>query len=884
MIKKLIAIKDYLKYYLSISIKRKILLIFILISTVSIAVISFSTTIQFKHAFSQKSAADYEKIAEELFYNINRVIVKGKSDINLITNNPVIMSNESSPDQKKKELLKFKWMLKIYEDLTIIDPNGIVITSTDYNYRGDWRYKKHFIESLKGKTVVSNVQSIPSPEKYIIDFSSPVFDREKKIISIITAQLNMKNISDIITHVKIDETGHALLLNENYKIIAHKEKNKIFLMHFQSLTRQIKNGNEFLNFSEPNGTQIFGTYFNISKLTGSAINPSQNIGWTVVVLQEENEMFSPLNSIVWRIIIYSILLGCITIIIALFFSRTITEPIKHLSEGAAILGKGNLNHRVKIETEDELKELANSFNSMAINLNNYGEEITKREIDLKKANEYISNIIDSMPSIIIGVDINGKITQWNKKAEETTEIKKDEAKDKYLPDVFPQMAPEMDKIIESMKTHEIKIESKKPYNKTQYMDITIYPLVTNGVEGAVVRIDDVTDHYNLEQQLNQHRKMDAIGQLVGGVAHDFNNILAGILGAAELIEYDKNIGKKHKENIDMIIQASTRAAEMVSKLLAFSRKGKIISTTIDLHDIINDVSTILKRSIDKKIKIKINNNADQSVVVGDDSQLQNVLINIGINASHAMPDGGEVTFTTSIIKLEDAYCNEIPFDIEPGDFIEIEIKDTGYGISHENIQKIFEPFFSTKKQGEGTGLGLSVVYGTIQDHHGAINVYSEIGAGTVFHIYLPLSDEVVTRSIENVEIIKGSGQILIVDDEEVIRITAKAMLEDMNYKVINAKNGQEAVAIFKKKYKDIDLVLLDMVMPEMNGRETFLRMREIDENCKIIISSGFSKDKDLNELKKKGLNGFIRKPYRKFELSQLIAEVLSIKTNKDKKK
>jgi len=874
------AVYNWMKSFLSTSIRRKILSMFILISIVSIAVISTVAVFQFRGSFSEKSVADYEKIAEELYYNLNRVIIKGRTDVSLIANNPVIASNRFSPDQKKEELLKLKWMLKIYEDITIVNAKGIVVTSTDYNYRGDWRYKRHFLESLKGKTIVSNVQSIASPEKYIIDFSSPVFDKHKKIISIITTQLNMKNISDIITHVEIEKTGHAFLLNENYKIIAHKEKEKMFLKHCQSLNDQISSGNDYLKFSDQDGTQFFGAYFNVSKLTNTMISSSENINWTVVVLQENNEMLSPLNSIVWRLMLFAVLLGSIAIVLLVFFSRTITEPIRHLSEGAAILGKGNLDHRVEIETEDELKKLANSFNEMAANLFNSKQEITEREADLKKANNYISNIINSMPSILVGVDAKGRITQWNKKAEETTGIKKNEAKGRLLPEVFPQMASEMDNVMESMATNEIKVESKKPYNnKTQYMDITIYPLVSDGVEGAVVRIDDVTSYYNLEQQLNQHRKMDAIGQLVGGVAHDFNNLLAGILGAAEMLKNKGNDGRKTVKYVDMIILASTRAAELISKLLAFSRKGAIVFTPVDIHDILNDVSVILERSIDKKIEIQINNNAEQSVVVGDSSQLQNVFMNIGINASHAMPDGGEVSFTTSILKLEKIACNEMPFDIEPGCFIEIEIRDRGCGISSENIHKIFEPFFSTKEQGEGTGLGLAAVYGTIQDHHGAVNVSSELGVGTVFRIYLPLSDKVVEKTTGDVKALRGAGQILIVDDEEIIRTTARVMLEDLNYSVITAENGKEAVAVFQEKYKDIDLVLLDMIMPEMNGRDTFKKMREVDDNCRIIISSGFSKDEDLDDLMQRGLDGFIRKPYRKFELSQLLAKVLNKKSN-----
>jgi PAS domain S-box-containing protein len=386
---------------------------------------------------------------------------------------------------------------------------------------------------------------------------------------------------------------------------------------------------------------------------------------------------------------------------------------------------------------------------------------------------------------------------------------------------------------------------------------------------------DITERKELEDQLRHSQKMDAIGVLAGGVAHDFNNMLAGIMGAAEIIKGNSKLNEEDTSYIDMIILSSTRAADLTSKLLAFSRKGKLLSSSVDVHSIIKDSVRLLEGSIDKKIRINRVIKAENYLVIGDNSQLQNLLMNLCINASQAMPDGGEITISTRNLILDKIYCQASPFDLSPGEFMEIEVRDTGYGIPHENLQKIFEPFFTTKDQGKGTGLGLSAVYGIVKKHHGAISVYSEPDTGTVFHILLPGSEEKADPIAGNESIKKGTGLVLLVDDEAFIRITAKSMLESMGYEVLLAENGKAGVDLFEKEYKKIDLVLLDMVMPVMNGQEAYEKMKQIDGDVKVIISSGFSKPDDINELRKSGLAGFIRKPYFKVELSQLVADVLS---------
>ena len=390
-----------------------------------------------------------------------------------------------------------------------------------------------------------------------------------------------------------------------------------------------------------------------------------------------------------------------------------------------------------------------------------------------------------------------------------------------------------------------------------------------GVLGVARDISEITEK---EKLLNQKSKMDAIGQLAGGIAHDFNNMLGAILGASEFIKASNEIvSEKNNKFLDLIISTAARSADLTAKLLAFSRKNETEFSTVLIHDIIEDVIKILQSTINKNTTISYRLMADNCSVLGDVSDLRNSFINLGINASHAMKEGGNIEITTQNVFLDKIYCENSSFNITPGNFIEIAIRDTGIGIPIENIERIFDPFFTTKDQGEGTGLGLASVLGMIKSHNGEIRVYSEVGVGSVFRIYLPLLTSSVTNNNQESKIIKGEGTILLVDDEETLRITGKATLEYLGYTVILASDGREALEVYRKKGRIIDLVISDMIMPVMNGSELFYKLKEIDNSCRMIIASGFTKDENLAELKKSGLLGFVHKPYKLSELSKIVA-------------
>ncbi len=389
------------------------------------------------------------------------------------------------------------------------------------------------------------------------------------------------------------------------------------------------------------------------------------------------------------------------------------------------------------------------------------------------------------------------------------------------------------------------------------------------------RIAAIKELSEKEKQLQQSLKNEAIGQLAGGIAHDFNNMLGGIMGGMQLLDKLLPGSEKSKKYVSLINKSVERAADLSNKLLQFSRRQSIASTAIDVHVVVNETVAILKNTIDKRILIETNLSAESNNVIGDPTQLQSVFLNLSINASHAMESGGVLRIDTQCKDLSVDDCASSSFDLTAGQFIEIVISDTGTGIPQDDVEKIFEPYFTTKEPGKGTGLGLAAVYGSIRQHNGAVSVWSELGKGTVFTILLPVNTEPVSTLQKKEELqVHGKGTILLVDDEEVMRITGRALLKGFGYTVLLAKDGKEAVNIFLQQNTQIDLVIIDMIMPVMNGRDCFMELKKIQADVPVVLASGFTRAEDLHELKHAGLAGHIKKPFSGTELSQVVAKAL----------
>jgi PAS domain S-box-containing protein len=384
---------------------------------------------------------------------------------------------------------------------------------------------------------------------------------------------------------------------------------------------------------------------------------------------------------------------------------------------------------------------------------------------------------------------------------------------------------------------------------------------------------DITESKVIEAKLQQAQKFDAIGTLAGGIAHDFNNLLMGIQGRTSLISWDLELSHPHREHIHAIEEYIRSATNLTQQLLGFAKGGKYEVTPVDMNELVHGSSFMFGRT-KKEIRIHTKCQKSPLVVEADRGQIEQVLLNMYVNAWQAMPsEGGELYLETKIVTLDQTYCK--PHQTEPGHYVKVSITDTGTGMDEATRLRIFDPFFTTKERGRGTGLGLASAYGIIKNHNGMITVYSEIGHGSTFNIYLPLSNREAHREApREAGPIKGSETILLVDDEELIIDVGQAMLERLGYRVVVCRGGKEAIRVITDMGKEIELVILDMIMPGMDGGTTFDRIREIQPEMPVILSSGYAINGKASEIMRRGCNGFIQKPYNISELSNKIHNVL----------
>lgn len=381
-----------------------------------------------------------------------------------------------------------------------------------------------------------------------------------------------------------------------------------------------------------------------------------------------------------------------------------------------------------------------------------------------------------------------------------------------------------------------------------------------------------TEKKNLEAQLQQAQKMEAIGTLAGGIAHDFNNLLMGMQGRTSLMLLNKDSSYPDFEHHKGIEEDIKSAANLTKQLLSFARGGKYEVKPSDLNEIINKSADMFGRT-KKEIIIHQKRQKDIWIVDVDRGQIEQVLMNLYINAWQAMSGAGEIYLETENITLDEAFV--IPYRVKKGRYVKLSVKDTGSGMDQTTQQKIFDPFFTTKEVSRGTGLGLASAYGIIRNHGGIINVRSKMGEGATFTIYLPASERMVQeeKSLSE-EVKKGKETVLLVDDEDAIVDVGKKLLEALGYKAFVAKGGEEAIEIFKKNQDQIDMVVLDMIMPQMGGAETYDHLKEVCPDIKVLLSSGYSIDGLAKTILAKGCDGFIQKPFGIKDLSQKLREIL----------
>jgi PAS domain S-box-containing protein len=423
-----------------------------------------------------------------------------------------------------------------------------------------------------------------------------------------------------------------------------------------------------------------------------------------------------------------------------------------------------------------------------------------------------------------------------------------------------------------------RIATRSKDARTLQIDLTVSAV--RDEEGKVASYvgigHDVTEQLDLQRKFLQAQKMEAVGALAGGVAHDFNNILTVVSGFAELLMAARKPEQADYEDLEKVVSAARRGAELVRRLMTFSRKTELQKRPLQLNSEIEELKKLLSRTISKMIEIELRLAPDLRLVNADPVEIEQLLINLALNARDAMPDGGTITLETRNVTWDEECCRAY-LEGMPGEYVLVTVTDTGHGMDEETLTHIYEPFFTTKQPGLGTGLGLATVYGIAKQHGGIVACDSEPGRGTTFSLFLPVYDVHAARpnkEDEEEHLIGGTETLLVVDDEEFVRDLGERLLSRAGYTVITASNGREAVDIYSQ-YKDaISLVILDLVMPDMGGKECLKRLIEIDPGAKVLIASGYSAELSIQDCMQRGAKGGIAKPFKLVELLKHVRMVL----------
>ncbi|MEW6328179.1 MAG: PAS domain S-box protein [Thermodesulfobacteriota bacterium] len=516
-------------------------------------------------------------------------------------------------------------------------------------------------------------------------------------------------------------------------------------------------------------------------------------------------------------------------------------------------------------------------------------DITERkqaEEALRKSEALLRNTFEAIPDLLTVHDRDHRIVLSNWHGHEFVPLEQRDKRPHCYRAYMHRDAPcEPCHALEVFKTGKPKtMEFFNPDPRVGFLEINVYPvfddrgnvvMVTEYVRNITERKQAEEEKKKLEAQLQRAQKMEAIGTLAGGIAHDFNNLLMSIQGNISLIILGLDPAHPHYERLKRTEEQVQSGARLAKQLLGYARKGRYEVKPINPNGLIEEISETFGRTR-KDINIHRELAGDLLAIEADQGQIEQVLLNLFVNAADAMPGGGDLILKTRNITHED--IKSIVYEARPGNYVLLTVTDTGIGMDKETQERIFEPFFTTKEMGRGTGLGLASVYGIIKAHGGYIDVKSTKGQATTFSIYLPATEKRPQEAIKTTEqfIKKGTGTILLVDDEDAIREVGQELLTAMGYRILVARDGKEAVEVYRKNWQGIDLVLLDMIMPNMGGGEAYDRMREINPDIKVLLSSGYSVDGEPGEILKRGCHGFIQKPFKVSELSRKIEEILQM--------
>ncbi|MBP7460257.1 MAG: response regulator [Candidatus Delongbacteria bacterium] len=649
--------------------------------------------------------------------------------------------------------------------------------------------------------------------------------------------------------------------------------------------RYIRNGSSLvIPDSQPDSFKVSGLY-SISMPIHSEIQG--NLG-TLIIFYSQNNIIEETRNTLLRIGLIALILAfSIFVFMDVLMERLVLRPIDRLMTATQDIAGGNLEARVSLDGQKEFNDLAHNFNIMAHNLHQTIVSLENSNLEIRELQLFLDSIIENIPDTIISLDQNLRMIKLNPAALALFGWNSDEAVHQWLFEVepgFKKYESAIHQVLQTRQALHINHERFVIGKLEKTLNIIIYPISIRNDIGVVIGINDISEQISLERQLMQSQKMEAIGSLAGGIAHDFNNILNIIIASNTLLK-SGTTDPSILSRLQVIENASQRAADLVRQILVLSRNDTVRYDYVDFKTLLVDVMKMGKELFARSIHIH-ESLADQDfTMVGDRGQLSQVILNILVNARDAILlskncDQGLIRISLQL-KPSDNYLIKLFENQDVDTIIELKISDNGCGMDKTTIDKIFDPFFSTKPVGKGTGLGLSVVYGIIKNHNGLIKVYSEQDRGTTFTVIFPCPKTIQSSHFQaEAKLHFGHGSIIFVDDEEDIVNTVKEMIESLGYNVFTFSDGYQAIDFYTQHYQSIDLAILDIMMPTINGIQLYQAMTKISDHLPVLFCSGYIDHgifENLEDYRHK--TRVLIKPYTMNELSEMIHETMALKSD-----
>ncbi len=875
------------------------LLLFVAVVIPLCGVVMFS---QHFHVQSIRKSAysKADEIAKEVERQIGIAMQYAEKDLLSLSTNPYLLDVAKTPEERRSEMDRQVETYKLFTDITLFDENGDIIDSTSFEQPLLFERYEWFSRAQAGQSIISRPKMVPGQKGLQLAVYHPVDVAISKRPWVIKARVPFTRVTDLLNGITIGRGGSVVLLDSQGNILAGRKEDLIY----QKFDRRYDQA-YWASHSEAVYDDGHQEYVSVARVMRSSSTKVDD-DWTLICLQPMDELNHEIRSARTYQSVAGMVALLLSVTLGVVFSRRLGNPVIELSAAAEEVVRGDLNVKIHEKGPVEMKRMASSFNKMIEEVRDHRfrlemlvdsrtKKLRRSQQELEDLSAQLQATYESTPEAILVVRRGGSVLTANRQMKVFFNLEGDLA---HLPaSRFESRLIESFRDAEEVRERwevlaanpDAEFEAEWVLEKPVHRVVSVYSAPVRNRQGVIFArlwmFRDVTERKQLELGLQQAQKMEAIGRLAGGVAHDFNNLLTGILGNLNLAEMEGVNGSEAGECLLSAKIAGQRAAELVKQLLGFSRQTRLELQQRDANGVLKEVYGILRHTLDPRVRLEQNLGERLWGAKIDVTQISQVVMNMCVNAKDAMPDGGTIRLESRNMAVSEEQVSA-HVGARAGDYIVLSVEDDGEGMPPEILEKIFEPFFTTKEQGKGTGLGLATSYGIVQQHKGWITCDSVVGRGTRFDIYIP-RDESGRRVEEEAcapqkETSGGDETILLIDDEVVVRGVAAGVLKHHGYKILTASDGIEGLEVIEANPGKIDLVLLDLTMPRLSGRDTFRRIRDEFGDLPVVVCSGYLVDLDEFALEAGARpNGFVQKPYSVNDLAMCIRDVLDARVESE---